>query len=196
MASVFDQLLVKGVRAGQIPARTRVARDWFRGVASDVSTGRVTAGKMLGEANRLVDYPLVGSMYHFKYDPKGKATLPYYDKFPLIFMVGNAPGGFYGLNLHYLAPMLRAKLMDQLYTITTDRRFDEGTRVAMSYSLLSKAGRFKYFKPTFKHYLAHHVRSRFIYITPAEWDIALMLPTQRFQKASAAKVYTDSEAKI
>jgi len=195
MASVFDEILLKGVRAGQMPARTRAAREWFRGVASDVSSGRVTAGKMLGE-NRLVDVPSVGAMYHFQYDPKGKKTLPYYDKFPLIFMVGGAPGGFYGLNVHYLPPYLRAKLMDQLYTLSTDRRYTENTRIALSYSLLSKASRFKYFKPTFKHYLNSHVRSRFIYISPTEWDIALMLPTQRFAKATAAQVYNESEAKI
>lgn len=196
MASIFDDILLRGVRSGQIPARNKVAREWFRNVAADVSSGRVTSGKMLGESNRLVDGPSIGSMYHFQYDPKHKKTLPYYDRFPLIFMVGGAPGGFYGLNLHYLAPTLRAKLMDQLYTLSTDRKYDEGTRIAMSYNLLSKASRFKYFKPTFKHYLSNHVKSRFIYITPSEWDIALMLPTQRFQKANVGKVYSDSEAKI
>ena len=86
--------------------------------------------------------------------------------------------------------------MYQLYTLSTDREYDEGTRIAMSNNLLSKASRFKYFKPTFKHYLSNHVKSRFIYITPSEWDIALMLPTQRFQKANVGKVYSDSEAKI
>ena len=195
MASVFDQILLKGVRAGQMPARSRQAREWFRGVASDVSAGRVTAGKMLKE-NRLVDYPSVGGMYHFQYDPKGKKTLPYYDRFPLIFMVGGAAGGFYGLNLHYLAPRLRAKLMDSLYNLSTDKNYTENTRIAMSYSILKSASRFKYFKPTFKHYLIGHTRSRFISISPTEWDIALMLPTQRFVGASAAKVYTDSEAII
>ena len=196
MASVFDQILLKGVRAGQIPARNKASRDWFRGIASDVSSSRVSSNRMLVEANRLVDGPSIGGMYHFQYDPKHKATLPYYDRFPLIFMVGGASGGFYGLNLHYLSPVLRAKLMDQLYTLSTNRKYDESTRIAMSYSILSKASRFKYFKPTFKHYLSKHVRSRFIYISPSEWDIALMLPTQRFSKASASQVYTDSEARI
>ena len=195
MASIFDQLLVKGVRAGQIPARTRAARDWFRGVASDVASTRVTSGRMLKE-NPNVSGPSIGSMYHFQYDPKGKKTLPYYDRFPLIFMVGAAAGGFYGLNVHYLAPALRAKLMDSLYSLTTNKKYDESTQIALSYDILKSASKFKYFKPTFKHYLSAHVRSKFIYISPAEWDIALMLPTQRFSKASASQVYTESEAKI
>jgi len=196
MASVFDQILLKGVRSGQMPARTREARNWFRGVAADVSSGRVNSKRMLGETTRLTDAPSIGHMYHFQYDPKHKQTLPYYDRFPLIFMVGPAANGFYGLNLHYLPPVLRAKLMDQLYTLSTNRKYDESTRIALSYSLLSKAGRFKYFKPTFKHYLSIHVQSRFIHIAPTEWDIALMLPTQRFAKANKGRVWADSEARI
>jgi hypothetical protein len=41
----------------------------------------------------------VGSMQMFFYDPKTKETLPYYDTFPLVVVVGPAEGGFYGLNL-------------------------------------------------------------------------------------------------
>jgi hypothetical protein len=122
--------------------------------------------------------------------------LPYYDKFPLIFMVGPAQGGFYGINLHYLPFKLRAKLMDSLYTISSNRKFDESTQLALSYNVLSSASKFKYFKPTFKHYLYNHVQSSFMLIHPTEWDIALMLPTQRFAKASTYKVYSDSREMI
>ena len=50
-----------------------------------------------------------GGMFMYYYDPKWKDKLPYYDQFPLTIMVEKAPGGFYGLNLHYLNPILRAK---------------------------------------------------------------------------------------
>lgn len=196
MAGIFDDILLQGVRSGKVPARNKAAREWFRNIASEVTKGRVTPEKMLGETSKLVPNVDPGQMYHFRYDPKGKQTLPYYDKFPLIFMVGPAQGGFYGINLHYLPIRLRAKLMDQLYTLSTNRKFDDSTKIAMSYSLLSKASRFKYFKPTFKHYLYGHVVSSFIKIHPTEWDIALMLPTQRFAKASTSKVHSDSRNMI
>jgi len=195
MAIVFDQLLTRGVRAGQIPARTQDARDWFRQKAQKIGTTRVTTAKMLA-GSRKDSTPKVGAMYHFEYDPKHKATLPYYDVFPLIFMVGPAPKGFYGINLHYLPPKLRAVLMDNLYDITTNNRFDESTKLKLSYNVLSGAGKFKYFKPTFKHYLWEHVGSPFIRIESVEWDIALFLPTQRFRKASSQKVYSDSRSMI
>jgi len=193
MATLFDDILAKGVRAGQVPARTREARDWFRSVAKRTSADPET---LLRDADRKTSTPLVGRMYNFFYDPKGKQTLPYYDRFPLIFMVGPAAGGFYGLNLHYLPPVLRAKLMDSLYTITTNKKYDDTTRLRLSYDVLNGASKYKLFKPTFKHYLASNVRSRFINIAAAEWDIALLLPTQRFEKASTQKVYSDSRRAI
>ena len=195
MATVFDDLLVRGVRQGHIPARTKDARDWFRNKATKVGRTRVQPEDMLRE-NKKVDNVEIGHMYHFKYDPKGKKTLPYYDTFPLIFMVGEAEGGFYGINLHYLPPKLRAKLMDALYNLSTDKRYDETTKLKMSYNILKGASRFKWFKPTFKHYLVNHVRSRFMEIESPEWDIALMLPTSRFKYATTQKVYSDSRKAI
>ena len=196
MASLFDDILLKGVRSGQIPARTVAAREWFRDVAKNTTKAKASPEKILSEYSHKRSAPSIGKMYHFFYDPKHKDTLPYYDRFPLIFMVDSAPGGFYGLNLHYLPPVLRAKLMDKLYTLSTDRRYTEDTKIALYYGILKTASRFKYYKPTFKHYLTKHVRSTFIEIQPTEWDIALMLPTQRFEKASAQKVYSDSRKMI
>lgn len=135
-------------------------------------------------------------MYHFKYEPKTAKTLPYYDRFPLIFMVGPAQGGFYGMNLHYLPPQLRAKLMDGLYDLTNNTRYDDTTKLKLSYDLLNSASKFRYFKPTFKHYLNQHVRSKFIEIDSTEWDTALFLPTERFEKAKKTKVWADSRKMI
>ena len=45
---------------------------------------------------------------------KHKETLPFYDSFPLVIIIGKAKGGFLGMNLHYLPPTLRAKFLDAL----------------------------------------------------------------------------------
>jgi hypothetical protein len=132
-------------------------------------------------------------MYFFVYDAKHKATLPYYDKFPLIFPVDRTPNGFTGLNFHYLPLQLRAQLMDALYDITNNDRYDETTKLKMSYGVLKGAEKFSLFKPTFKRYLTSHVRSRFVQIEPAEWDIALWLQTEQFIGASKTKVWADSK---
>ncbi len=43
--------------------------------------------------------PKYGVMNLFGYDPKHKATLPYYDRFPLILPLDPAKGGFIWLKL-------------------------------------------------------------------------------------------------
>ena len=194
MAIVFDDLLAKGVRAGEIPARTDSARDWYRNRAR---TTRVTPDRLIrSERERLTSRVMIGRMYHFFYDPKHKKTLPYYDRFPLIFPFKRVRGGFLGINLHYLPLRLRAKLMDELYTLSRDNRYDENTRLRISYNILNGAAKYKYFKPCVKHYLTPHVKSRFLEVYAAEWDIALFLPTERFVGANKRAVHADSRKMI
>src|SRR3989304_2326911 len=59
----------------------------------------------------------IGNLYLFFYDPKLKETLPYYDRFPLVLPFRYNPDGFHGINLHYLPPLLRMKLLQSLLTI-------------------------------------------------------------------------------
>jgi len=40
------------------------------------------------------------------------------------------------------------------------------------------------------------MKSRFIYINPTEWDIALFLPLAQFEKASKQQVYADSRRMV
>ena len=194
MATVFDDLLLRGVRSGEAPGRTQASRDWFRQQAQQSRGARPT--EISRDRDRLVNRAGIGRMYFFFYDPKTKADLPYYDTFPLIFKVANTKGGFYGINLHYLPYKLRAKLMDSLYEISSNSRYDDTTKLNLSYRLLNSASKYRYFKPTFKKYLNKHVRSRFVEINPSEWDIALFLPVERFEKASKSQVWADSRNMI
>ena len=68
--------------------------------------------------------PFFGKMNMFIYAPKFAKKLPYYDTFPLVLPLERYSDGFLGINLHYLHPRLRARLMDGLYTISTDKTFD------------------------------------------------------------------------
>lgn len=197
---MFDDILLKGIRSGKAPARTDAAREWYRDQAKGVTRtnrNRTKGDKLIKELrqdqNRRQDSRfMMGNMYLFAYDPKHKDTLPYYDRFPLIFPINKAKGGFLGINMHYLPPILRAKLMDQLYTVLSNKAFDETTKLSASYKVLNGAAKFKEFQPTIKHYLNAHVRTKPAYINPSEWDIALFLPTQQFVGATASQVYADS----
>ena len=193
-AFTFDKILEKGAALGRLPAKERKSRDWFRNQARKTS---ITPRKLQSEAkSQAVNRVSMGRMYFFAYDPKTKKELPYYDRFPLIFPFKKAQGGFMGINLHYLPPRLRAKLMDALYGLVTNKKYDETTRLNLSYRVLNGAARFRFFKPTVKRYLTSQVKSRFIEVNAEQWDMALFLPVEQFSKASKQKVWSDSRNAI
>lgn len=134
----------------------------------------------------------IGKMYMFVYDAKLKDVLPYWDQFPLIFPIERYSDGFLGINLHYLPPILRAKLMNALFDTINNKRYDARTKLQISYRLLNGSARYKLFKPCVKRYLYTHMRSKFLNIGIEDWDMALMLPTERFKKQSKTTVWKDS----
>jgi hypothetical protein len=194
---IFDNILIQGARQGIIPARTVAARDWYRSAAgklmSNISPG--VFEKRTDEARKVSSMEF-GYMYAFRYDPKTKNDLPYYDTFPLIFPVRMDSDGFLGINFHYLPPVLRAKLMNALYSTLTNKKYDDTTKVKISYSILQSASKYRYFKPMLKKYLRSHVRSQFLEIQVNEWDIAIFLPTESFRKADTGRVWEESRKQI
>lgn len=185
---------MEAFRAGITP-RTQQSRDWFRKKANALR--RVNRNQIMKEDPiELKSRFEPGAMAMFFYQPKTRDKLPYYDGFPLTIIVDKAEGGFYGMNLHYLPPMLRAKFLDVLLDNTSNKAYDEKTRFAVNYNYLKKSARTKYFKPCFKHYLTDHVRSRFAVVPAPEWEIATFLPMADWQKSGANKVYSDSRRMI
>jgi len=189
--SLFKNLQTEIARKG-IARRTDESREWFRNKARDlrsINRRQLLRDPLLEERTR----PLVGRMYHYFYDPKGKDDLPYYDRFPLTLMVGPAKDGFYGLNLHYLHPNTRAVLLDKLMDVATNKRYNDRTRLRINYEILSNATKYREFKPCFKHYLTKHLKSKVVLIPASEWDIAIFLPTEQFKGSTKTKVWNESK---
>jgi len=193
MAGLFQKLEFEAFRKGITP-RSKESRAWFMNKAKNLNVSR--SKLMKEEPIELRSRPAVGRMYMYFYDPKHKETLPYYDRFPLIIMVGPAPKGFMGLNLHYLPLDVRAKFLDALLGTINNERYDESTRFRLSYDMLKRASRLKAFRPCLKRYLSSHVRSRLALVPAPEWEIATFLPTADFEKASSSEVYRDSRRKM
>ena len=191
--SLFDKLEAEAYRKN-LPKRSAEARDWFRKQLQGMK--KINMHQMLKD-ERLVkkQRPRTGDMFMYVYDAKHRKTLPYYDRFPLTIMVEKAPGGFYGLNLHYLPLKHRAILLDRLSQIANNKKFDETTRLKLSYDLLKGAKKYKYFKPCFKHYLTSQINSKIMKVNASEWDIAIFLPTEYFAGSKKTKVWKDSRSK-
>ena len=202
VAYVFDTILQKAATQGVTPSVKRQSREWFRNQAKTVVASPTRM--IRSNAARLTEKPMLGRMYLFQYDPKGKKTLPYYDRFPLIFPIASSrtsgfaanSGSFLGINLHYLPLPMRARLMDALYRTATTKELDETTKLKISYNILAQASRYRFFKPCIKRYLVSHVKSRFFYIEPTEWEMALFLPIDRFVGANKQRIYRDSYSRI
>ena len=190
-AYIFQQIAQKGKFEGiDSSIRQRDARTWFRNAAQEVSS--VNTRRLMNDKKNLtnrITEESIGSMYMFSYNPKHKETLPHYDVFPLIFPIGIMNDGFLGINLHYLPPVLRAILMNRLYETLNNKKYDSTTKLKLSYELLNGYAKFNYFKPCVKHYLLDYVSGSFLYVEPTNWDIALMLPTERFRKQSKELVW-------
>ena len=151
---------------------------WYRNRIKELGTPSVPE---LLRDGKLTDRPTGGSLNMFVYSPKGRNKLPYYDTFPLVLPLKKMDGGFLGLNFHYLPYALRARLLDAAGQDKLSVSAVEGSRLT---------------KPTIKRYLYGYLRSMCLKIEPEDNLTAIMLPVQRFKKASDAKVWSDSRKMI
>ena len=192
MAYLIDRINEELSKKGLKP-RTGSARDWLRAKIAELNPTRQSVTR---DKERLKDSTILGKMYFYYYDPKTKDMLPYWDKFPLVIPIETYRDGFLGLNLHYISPKQRLVLLDALSEYANNSNYDETTRLRLTYSKLKNIGKAYKAKPCIKKYLFKHVDSRFLEIQANEWDIAVLLPFQNFQGASANKVYNDSRTKF
>ncbi|MDP7366585.1 MAG: hypothetical protein QGH83_04930 [Candidatus Pacebacteria bacterium] len=194
MAQLNEGLLDKlktAIKTSKAGAKARAAGDWFK---EKIKQAGASARMRAVTPNQLLkrqpeDNIMLGKMFFYKYDPKWAKKLPYWDMYPLVFPFEKAPGGFYGLNLHYIPPRDRAILMDSLNQYANNDKYDKTTRLQLSYQLLKKYGRAV---PCVKRYLGDHVVSQTVRVDADEWEIAIFLPVERFQKESKNTVWKDS----
>jgi len=139
---------------------------------------------------------LIGGLYFFIYDPKGKSELPYYDRFPLVMPLQRNADGFLGLNIHYLPINYRILFMRKLMGRAIYDENDEIKRIRITYDILDATKRLREFRPCVKQYLYSHIRSRILAVQPDEWDVATYLPVHQFKKQAAKTVWRDSIEEI
>lgn len=194
MADVFELIQAERTAAGVRDRGVR-ARRWLRNNVDRVyqsaqQTDRsMTNGGDSGPVGRNME---IGKLYMYMYTAKHRQTLPYWDRFPLVFLVGGYEDGWLGLNMHYLPQELRLRLFNGLLTLRNNNSFDDRTKLQLNYKVLKGISRFRMAQPCIKRYLVTHVRSKVREIPAQDWETALYLPVERFEKASAAKVWDDS----
>jgi len=174
MASIFDTIRnAAGDRDLSI--------NWYKKKVADLSN-RISAARLM-RSGKLKNAPTFNKLHFFRYDPKLKAVLPYYDTFPLVMPIQSAPGGFLGINFHYLPIPLRMRLLE-----TLDKRGFRGD--------YRKLKNIREIKPTLKHYLKRQFVSGFLELEEDDYAPSIFMPVAQFRKASASQVWRDSRRMI
>jgi hypothetical protein len=190
MASILTQL-AQEKSAGELRTMSKDSLKWLMAKIADVRGVRVAKG-ISNEKVRQVNKFILGGLYCFYYNPKGKMDLPYYDQFPMVLALERYNDGFLGLNFHYLPIKYRVVFLDKLMHFAMMGDAGEIMRMRVTYDILTASKSLKLFKPCVKRYLSSHIQSKILTIQPNEWDIAALLPLQQFKGASASEVWQDS----
>ena len=159
---------------------TEESMKWFRAFISK-NYKNVRLPTLLQDGSLISNKFTPGEMSLFQYDPKWKDQLSIYDTLPLVIFCGaytSKKGDpiIVGLNLHYLAPALRAKAVTAILNLKAKK--------SLSWGVLRKMAEVKLFEHALHAYRLDHVKSKFIKIPEESYEIVIFLPTQRWQKGS------------
>jgi hypothetical protein len=199
----IEEAVRKASKDKTTSTRTKESSEWLRAKAKTASKENKERrakrrSKLLGDDSKAVNRVNIGGMFIYQYDAKFKKTLPYWDTHPLIFPIEIGDGYMIGLNLHYLPPILRAKLLDAIIDLPPYKTAAQ--RAKISYGIVKAFSASALVKPTIHKYLITHITSNVIEITRDEWEYVAFLPLADFRSltgsSSIARVYGDSRKKI
>ena len=123
------------------------------------------------DKNHIRKFAKQGRLFFFEYEAKMK-NLPYYDTFPLVYVIHTTGEYFYGANLHYLHPKRRPLVIEKL----KDDRIDIP-------------------KICFHKYIRENVKGFMLDLASSEWETAIALPVEHFitDKSGKITVYKPSD---
>jgi hypothetical protein len=146
---------------------------------------RVRTARLFRDRKLWADSIDPGSMYTFEYDALHKDTLPFWDRYPLVFFFDSFKSKegkqlLLGINLHYLPPALRLVAYKALLKTRNEKRYRSSTKLKLSWQVLKGLSASKYFEHSVKMYRVDHLASKFVKVPPSSWEMFLFLPTARF----------------
>ena len=200
MAEVQESLLDKvtdAIRSGTVGKKVKRSARWFqdkiKGMKGDLRNkfSSTNAEKFYREAEDKITPNVfkkrvsLGEIFCYHYNPKYRDTLPYYDRFPMIMLIGADKDTFTGLNFHYLPPKFRALLLDRV-----------NAKIGKGIINWKKIAKIPQVAPTVKKYRFDHIMKRVVPIEESEQEIAIFLPLERFKKASKTSVWAESKRRF
>lgn len=189
---------------GMLKEGAKKATQWFNDAINKLKVGAVFDQYKDKRKKRLDPRRAAGKLYFFIYDAKWKDELPYWDRFPLIFLLNTNDArtkgkSFMGLNFHYLPYKQRIELLNALMKIDSSDKLKEDNKVRIAYATVLKYS--KLAKPCIKTYLNDHVKSDFIEVPKEDWEYAMLLgtakyPREKFARSRSGKITDVPRAKV
>ena len=182
----FFQKAHKEAKQMGIIDRNELSRKWYHDYALDQGVN-YRSFEMLRKGGKRISDKKLGRMYFFRYTPnKPEET---YDEFPLIFMLYEDADNFSGINFHYLSPKLRAILLGHMLQYMSNKDYSERTKIfARKFrDVIKKNKRFRHAKVSYRQYRNDQVQSKVIQVHPLDWELAIMVPTERFKTAGGGR---------
>jgi hypothetical protein len=162
-------------------SKIKASASWFWGMLS-----KANKNKFQDDSFEPKNDPFIGGMFFYRYDAKYKDTLPYWDAFPLVipFRLGhgvdNVPA-MWGLNLHYLPPVQRNVLLNNLIPLQAKTKTKE-RYMKLSYAIIKQHASSKWYEPAVHMYLIPRIKTKLIKVKPEDWRLAINLPVASWQK--------------
>ena len=182
----FFQKAHKEAKQMGIIGRNELSRRWYHDYALDQGIN-YRSFEMLKKGGKRISDRKLGRMYFFRYKPNQPDEL--YDEFPLIFMLYEDADNFSGINFHYLSPKLRAILLGHMLQYMSNKDYSERTKIfARKFrDVIKKNKRFRHAKVSYRQYRNAQVQSKVIQVHPLDWELAIMVPTERFKTAGGGR---------
>jgi len=184
----FFQKAHKTAKKSGIIERSDLSRMWYHDYALEQGLDYRSL-QMLRSGGRRISDMRLGRMYFFRYNPD-KSYDHTYDSFPLIFMLYEDPDNFSGINFHYLSPKLRAILLGNMLSFLSDQDFSNRTKLfARKFrQMIQNNKRFRHAKSIYRQYKPENIKSKIIQVHPLDWELAIMVPTERFKTPAGGRV--------
>lgn len=121
----------------------------------------------------------IGQMFFFMYKAE-TPNLPVWDRYPISIIISVTQEHFIGLNLHYIPPVLRLLVLDELIKIDNDKRIPVNKRLGTKAIFLEKIKNERVYAHCVKKYRRDRQRSPLLRIQPNEWIVASQIPLQKW----------------
>lgn len=168
-------------------------RDSIRGLKRNQIGKPLDYLQILQDKNKTSKKRLIGQVLLFHYRPKTKVK--FYDRFPLVIVLQFNGRNMLGLNLHYVPPIDRIKLILLMNSLLFNKNEQDFQKVRVKIlSLLNKQIFAKYLGSAVNYYDATSIVGKPKITTPEEWSRFAFLPV--FKGINPTKLYSEIRQRI